>query len=239
METKIIAIVPAAGLGKRFDTSGKKTFVDLDGTPLLVHTLKRLQRDESIHEIVPVLRQEYINFGFDLAREYAISKIKRIAPGGNERQDSIYNALKLICEDGEDACNNIIVLIHDGARPIIPTGTVERLVEQLKHVDGAAPGIKPKDTLKEVSDNEIISATIDRDRVRAIQTPQAFALTMIKKAYDTAYSEGYYATDDAALVESIGGRVKIIEGSPYNIKITTPEDIDMVKHILLKELISS
>ena len=108
----------------------------------------------------------------------------------------------------------------------------------MNHVDGAAPGIKPKDTLKEVADGEIISATIDRDKVRAIQTPQAFSLTMIKKAYDAAYKEGYYATDDAALVENAGGRVKIIEGSPYNIKITTAEDLDMVKHILQKELIS-
>ncbi len=239
METKIIAIVPAAGLGKRFDSSGKKTFVDLEGIPLLAHTLKRLQRDESIHEIVPVLRLENIDYGFDLAKKYNISKIKRIAPGGNERQDSIYNALTLICNDGESVSNDIVVLIHDGARPIIPEGTIEKLIEQLNHVEGAAPGIKPKDTLKKVSDDGIISATIDRDKVRAIQTPQAFSLNTIKKAYDTAYNEGHYATDDAALVENVGGKVKIIEGSPYNIKITTPEDLDMVKHILLKELISS
>ncbi len=236
METRIIAIVPAAGVGKRFDSSGKKTFVDLDGAPLLVHTLKRLQREELIQEIVPVLRQENIGIGFDLAEKYSISKIKRIAPGGNERQDSIYNALKMVCEDR--ANDNTIVLIHDGARPIIPEGTIERLVEQLNHFEGAAPGIKPKDTLKEVSEDKIITATIDRDKIRAIQTPQAFSLTMIKKAYDAAYKEGHYATDDAALIEKAGGRVKIIKGSPYNIKITTPEDLDMIRHILQKELIS-
>jgi len=239
METTLIAIVPAAGLGKRFDSSNRKTFARLNGIPLLVHTLKRLNREQSIREIIPVLRPEDIDYGFELVREHSLSKIKRIAPGGKERQDSIFNALKLIEKDGAEECRHYLVLIHDGARPIIPEGTIERLIEQLRDADGAAPGITPKDTLKVVSADEIILSTVDRNKIRAIQTPQAFPFNLIKKAYDKAYQGGYYATDDAALVENDGGRVKIITGSPFNIKITTPEDLQMVEQIITKELISS
>lgn len=238
MERKVIAIVPAAGIGKRFDSSGKKTFTSINGTPLLVHTLKRIHREESIMEIIPVLRQQDINYGFELAKDNNLNKIKKIAQGGRERQDSIFNALKLIEKDGADTCNKYLVLIHDGARPIIPDGTIEMLIDQLSSADGAAPGIKPKDTLKEVSSDEIISSTIDREKIRAIQTPQAFSFNIIKKAYDMAYEDGYYATDDAALVEKAGGKVKIIPGSPFNIKVTSTEDVDIVEHILAKELIS-
>jgi len=237
MKTKVIAIVPAAGLGKRFDSSTRKTFTSLNGIPLLVHTLKRLNREELIQEIIPVLRPEDIDYGFELAREHHLSKVKRIAPGGKERQDSIFNALNLLEEDGADRCMQYLVLIHDGARPIIPEGTIEILIEQLHDADGAAPGITPKDTLKEVSSDEIILSTVDRNKIRAIQTPQAFPFNLIKKAYDMAYHEGYYATDDAALVENARGKVKIIAGSPFNIKITTPEDLQMVEQILSKELI--
>ncbi len=239
MKNTVIAIVPSAGLGKRFDASGKKTFTDLRGIPLVVHTLKRLQREPSIGEIIPVFREEDISYGYDLARDHNLDKIKRIAAGGVERQDSIYNALKLIENDGADSCMNYQVMIHDGARPIVPEGTIERIITELNELDGAAPGIRPRDTLKEVSADEVITSTIDRDVIRAIQTPQGFAYPTIKKAYDAAYEQGYYATDDAALVEKIGGRVRIIEGSPYNIKITTPEDFHMVEQILAKEMVVS
>lgn len=239
METRVIAIVPAAGLGKRFEASTGKTFAVLDGIPLLVHTLKRLNRDETVQEIIPVLRPEDLDYGFELARGHNLSKISRIAPGGRERQDSIFNALNLIEGDGAEKCSQYLVLIHDGARPFIPEGTIERLIEQLHDADGAAPGTTPKDTLKEVSADETILSTVDRDKIRAIQTPQAFPFPVIKKAYDKAYHEGYYATDDAALVENAGGKVKIISGSPFNIKITTVEDLQMVELLLANGLISS
>lgn len=239
MERRIIAIVPAAGLGKRFDASRKKTFIELDGIPLLIHTLKRLQDEPLITEIVPVLRQEDIKKVFALAEEYSLNKIKHIAPGGRERQDSIYNALKLIEEAGGDSYRESLILIHDGARPVIPEGTIEKLSDAIKGVDGAAPGIPAKDTLKKISEDGTIITTVDREDIRAIQTPQAFLFKVIKKAYDLAYGDHFYATDDAALVERMGGRVRIIEGSPFNIKITTPEDLEMVEYFLKKKQWSS
>jgi 2-C-methyl-D-erythritol 4-phosphate cytidylyltransferase len=239
METEIIAIVPAAGLGKRFDASKRKTFVNVNGVPLLICTLKRLHGEHSITEIVPVLSQEDIEKGFELVKEHELNKIKRIAPGGKERQDSIYNALRLLEETGIDLYGNSRVLIHDGVRPVIPEGMIEKLMDGAGDVDGVIPGIPVKDTIKEVDTNDIVISTLNRENIRAVQTPQVFSFNIIKKAYDRAYEEGFYATDDAALVERVGGNVKIIEGSPFNIKVTTPEDLEMVEYLLGKELASS
>jgi 2-C-methyl-D-erythritol 4-phosphate cytidylyltransferase len=235
MENRIIAIVPAAGLGRRFGASERKTFVKLGGVPLLIHTLKRLHTENTVSEIIPVLRQEDIGQGFEMIREYGLHKIKQIAAGGRERQDSIYNALKLIEETGEDSNLKSLVLIHDGARPVIPEGTIEELLNEIKYVDGAAPGIPAKDTLKRISQDGIIISTVNREGIRGIQTPQAFSFKVIKRAYDAAYDRGFYATDDAALVEETGGKVKIIKGSPQNIKVTTPEDLEMVEYILTQK----
>ncbi|MBI4683116.1 MAG: 2-C-methyl-D-erythritol 4-phosphate cytidylyltransferase [Nitrospirae bacterium] len=236
MNKALIAIVPSAGLGKRFDVSRRKTFVNIDGVPLLIYTLKRLHSENSIAEIIPVLRHEDIDMGFEMLKEYNLDKIKRIAPGGPERQDSIYNALKLIEEDGIDSCRNNYVLIHDGVRPYIPDGMIEKLVDEIKGVDGVIPGIPVKDTIKEIDPEGIVVSTLNRVKVRAVQTPQFFSFKVIKEAYDKAYEDGFYATDDAALVERMGGKVRIIAGSPFNIKVTIPEDLKMLEYLLQNNL---
>jgi 2-C-methyl-D-erythritol 4-phosphate cytidylyltransferase len=233
MDKKIIAIVPAAGLGKRFKAPVKKTFVDLKGVPLIIHTLMRLCEEKVITEVVPVLGGEDIDNGFDLIRQYGLRKIRIIAPGGNERQDSIYNALKLLEQNGIESGS--IILIHDGVRPFIPEGLIEKLIEELKNYDGAIPGFPVKETLKEAALDGIVISTVERERFWTVQTPQAFYFDTIKKAYDAASTKGFYATDDAALVERLGGRVKIVTGSPLNIKVTTPEDMEMVEYLLAKE----
>ncbi len=234
METTILAIIPAAGLGKRCNVSKRKTFFSLHGIPLLFHTLKRLHSEEAITEIIPVLRQQDIEKGFEIAKQHKLYKIKRIAPGGPERQDSIYNAFKLLDKVGNTSLQEVLILIHDGVRPIIPEGLIENLLRAIKGFDGVAPGIISKDTLKEVSEDGIVISTVKREKIRSIQTPQVFPFNVIKKAYETAFKEGFYATDDASLVERIGGRVKIITGSPLNIKVTTSEDLEMVEYILTK-----
>ncbi len=245
METKIIAIVPAAGLGKRFDISIKKPFVNLRGIPLLIHALKRLHDVRSITEIIPVLMEEDIEKGIEIVDAHKLHKIKRIVPGGRERQDSVYNALRLLDVGTGRFREEDLILIHDGVRPIISTKLVEKLVEEInrstfkkcsiKGVDGVAPGIPVKETLKEVTSDGMVVSTVKREKFWTIQTPQIFPLKVIKKAYDRAYKDGFYATDDASLVERIGGKVKIIAGSPLNIKITTPEDLEIVEHLLTKK----
>ena len=234
MDRKIIAIVPSAGLGTRFDSSQKKTFVKVGSVPLFICTLKRLHIEKLIDEIIPVLRQEDIDRGYELIKENSLSRIKRIARGGAERQDSIYRALNLIEKDA--AVNkNSFVLIHDGVRPYIPTGMIDNLIDAIKDVDGVIPGIPLKDTIKEIDSAGNVVATLDREKIRAVQTPQFFSFKSIKKAYDKAYEDRYYATDDAALIERAGGRIRIIDGSPFNVKETTPEDLDIVKYVLKKE----
>jgi len=236
MKRTIFAIVPAAGLGRRFDASRKKTFHALNDVPLLVHTLRRLHTEEAVSEIIPVLREQDIERGTGMISSYQFSKIKNIIPGGRERQDSINNALMFLHEERFELLQDSIILVHDGVRPIIPEGTIEALIQSVQDADGAVPGIPPKDTLKRVGNKGIVISTINRDEIRAIQTPQAFPFTVLKKAYELAYRDNFYATDDAALVERMGGTVKVIEGSPSNIKITTPEDLEMVEYILNKPL---
>lgn len=235
MGGEIYAIVPSAGIGKRFDESKRKTFVNLNGIPLFIHTLTRLQREQIISEIIPVFREEDMEKGVDIIRSHNLHKIKRLAPGGKERQDSIRHALGLLQDDGDDLLEKSFVLVHDAVRPVIPKDTIENLFKAIKDVDGVAPGISSTETLKVVGSDNVATSTIDRQSIRAIQTPQVFPFTVIKKAYDQAFKEGYYATDDAALVERTGGRVKIIPGSPYNIKVTTPEDIEIIECILKKK----
>ena len=235
MDTKITAIVPSAGLGKRFDPKQRKTFVQIQGVPLLIYTLKRLQDEDLITEISPALRKEDMDRGFDMIQEHGLSKVKRIAEGGQERQDSIYNALRLIEEEGLDSWKNHHVLVHDGVRPYYPLGLIEKLQKEIDHADGVIPGIPAKDTIKEIDPEGIVVSTLDREKIRAVQTPQFFSFKIIKKAYDKALEDGFYGTDDASLVERMGDKVKIIPGSPFNIKITTPEDLEMVKYMLEKE----
>lgn len=226
MKTKVIAVVPAAGIGKRFSQSIRKTFAKIAGIPLLIYTLKRLHETKLITEIIPVLRQEDMERGLELIETHNLNKIKQIAPGGKERQDSVHNALRLIQGDS-------LILIHDGVRPFIPDGLIKRLLD-IKGVDGVVPGLPVKETLKEVNTRGFILSTVKREKFWIIQTPQVFPYKVIKKAYDKAYKDSFYATDDAALVERVGGKVKIIKGSPFNVKVTTPEDLEMVELLLSK-----
>lgn len=235
MKKKIVAIVPAAGLGKRFDAKKKKTFISIDGIPLLAHTLKRLNSEPLITDIIPVLRGQDTKTGLEIAEEHNLRKVRWIAAGGPERQDSIYNGLKLLEKVGGGLPDDTLILVHDGARPVIPKGTVRQLIKEVEGVDGAAPGVPAIETLKSVDEEGIITSTVDREKIRAIQTPQIFRFRMLKQAYEKAFADGFYGTDDASLVERIGGKVKIIPGSPLNIKVTTPEDLHLVEYIIKNE----
>jgi 2-C-methyl-D-erythritol 4-phosphate cytidylyltransferase len=224
---KLIAIVPAAGLGKRFNASVKKTMVKVKGSPLLIYTLMRLNRSKLVSEIIPVINEEDMEEWIGIIDGSKISKVKKIVPGGKDRQDSVFNALRLLKEED-------LVLIHDGVRPVFPVGLIDMLVNGINGFDGIAPGLPVRETIKTVGADGIVVNTANRDKFWTVQTPQVFPLEVLKKAYESAYTEGFYATDDAALVERLGGKVKIIEGSPFNIKVTTPEDLDIVEYLLDK-----
>jgi 2-C-methyl-D-erythritol 4-phosphate cytidylyltransferase len=239
---EVIAIVPSAGLGRRFGHGTNKPFQNLGDKPIIVWSLEILEDVIDIAEIIPVLKNEDMEQGAKIFEEYGLSKIKKIAPGGRERQDSVYNGLKLIDD------KNCMVLIHDGVRPLIERDLIEKAIKELlplpvppftkggtgrgfKGFDGVALGVPLKDTIKE-AENGIIKKTLRRDSLWAIQTPQVFYYRNILTAYEKAMKEGFYSTDDAALMERYGGKIKVVMGSYGNIKITTPEDLAIAEALL-------
>ncbi len=231
MKTKrgrVVAIVPAAGLGKRFGEEKNKPFHPLMEKPLIIWTLQTLQNVDEIAEIIPVLKEDDLIVCGDLVEKYNITKVKRIVPGGQERQDSVYNALKVVDD------KTSVVLIHDGVRPLVEADLIRKSLSELEDCDGVVVGVPVKDTIKEVEsqDDLIVKNTLNRNILWAIQTPQVFFFEKIRDAYGKATADKYYATDDAALIERYGGKIKIIMGSYRNIKITTPEDIDIAEAFL-------
>lgn len=228
MGKSVIAIVPAAGAGRRFGQNDSKAFYFLGGKPLIVWTIKALESVNEIKEIIPVFRKEDIQRGEEVFKRYNLSKIKKIATGGKERQDSVYNALKLI---NDKTC---IVLIHDGVRPFIEKDLVESTIKGLKDFDGVVLGIPVKDTIKEVEEG-IVRRTLERNYLWAIQTPQVFVFKKLSEAYEMSLKDGFYSTDDSSLLERYGGKIKVIMGSYKNIKITTPEDIIFAEYLVSKD----
>ncbi|MDI6745247.1 MAG: 2-C-methyl-D-erythritol 4-phosphate cytidylyltransferase [Thermodesulfovibrionales bacterium] len=235
MKGKVTAIVPAAGLGKRFGQGGNKPFQALGNKPLVVWVFEVLESINEIAEIIPVFKRDDMALGCELLERFNFSKVKRIAAGGKERQDSVYSGLSLI-DRGTDA-----VLIHDGVRPLIEKSIVEESIRQLRRVDGVVVGVPLKDTIKAVQSSRpqvpnefFVQKTLDRKSLWAIQTPQVFKYSVLMKAYRRAMEERFYSTDDSAIVEKYGGKVKAIIGSYSNIKITTPEDMDIAELLLRK-----
>jgi len=226
MKEQVIAIVPAAGLGKRFGEGTNKPFVRLCGKPLLLWALGALQTIPEITEIIPVVKEDDIQPCRELFEECSLTKIRRIAPGGRERQDSIFNGLNLI---HDKAC---VVLVHDGVRPLIEPLVIKNALQQMHDCDGVVIGVPMKDTVKEVREG-IVMNTPKRDLLWAVQTPQIFYFQALYDAYEKAIADSFYTTDDSALVERNGGTIKMVRGSYLNIKVTTPEDL-LIAEVFLK-----
>jgi 2-C-methyl-D-erythritol 4-phosphate cytidylyltransferase len=225
MSGGIVAIVPAAGIGKRFGEGTNKSLVSLGGKPLLLWALETLGSLSEIEEIIPVLKESDMNDAVELFERFEIPKVKKIAPGGRERQDSVFHGLNLV---EEKECT---VLVHDGARPLIETNVIRSAISQLEDYDGVVVGVPLKDTVKEAVEG-VVQKTLRRESLWSIQTPQIFPYERIYRAYEKAMGESFYSTDDSALVERYGGRIKVVKGSYTNIKITTPEDLRVAELFL-------
>lgn len=216
---KITALIAAAGIGNRMNYSINKQFIPINGKPLIQHTLEIFDSMEEIDKIILLIREgedETVNAILNnMDMEHSIS----IVYGGNERQDSIYKGLKSVSEDTD------IILTHDGARPFISKNEVLQVIEATI-VHGAACLMTPmKDTVKISEDGIWSKFTPERSKLFAVQTPQAFSKDLLQKAYEQAYQEGYYGTDDCSLVEKTGHGIRLVRGSYNNIKITTQEDL--------------
>ncbi len=223
----VTALIPAAGMGKRMGQAVSKQFLPLGDRPMLAHTLLAFQRAALVDEIIPILSKEDMeNCLREIIERYHITKVKTLVVGGKERQDSVYNGLMKL-EDDKGA-----VIIHDGVRPFVTQEMIAETVEMAKKGECAAVGVPLKDTVKEVGADGWVKTTLDRNRLWAIQTPQAFPVKVLKRVYAEAYKHKFYGTDDATLVERAGARVRVIMGSYENIKITTPEDLLLAEEIL-------
>lgn len=223
------AVIPAAGSGRRF--GGKKQFFKIKGKPLIEYPLKVFQKSELIHGIILALPEEDLEFGEKLKEKFP--KIVRVVKGGEERQSSVYRGLKSITEPVKE------VLIHDGVRPVISTVMIRDLVISLSDydVDGVIPGVKPKETVKEVDSplepgDFFVKKTLNRDSLILVQTPQIFSFQVLLECHEKAREEGFFATDDSALLEKYGYSVIAIPGDYRNIKVTTPEDVEIVSLFL-------
>jgi 2-C-methyl-D-erythritol 4-phosphate cytidylyltransferase len=227
MRDRVVAIVPAAGTGERFGPGANKPFAGLLGKPMLIWVLEALELSPEIAEVIPVLKAGDMEEGRALVGKSGLSKVKRIAEGGRERQDSVLNALGLV---GDAAA---AVLIHDGARPLLDErlirGTLDGLTDGF---DGSVAAVPLKDTIKDTDEEGVVVSTLRREALRAVQTPQVFGFDTIFRAYEEAARKGYYCTDDSALVERLGGRVRLVMGSYENIKVTTPEDLEIAELLL-------
>ncbi|MBM7704991.1 2-C-methyl-D-erythritol 4-phosphate cytidylyltransferase [Metabacillus iocasae] len=218
-------VIPAAGQGKRMGAGKNKQFIDLQGTPLIIHTLRIFENDSACDSVILVVNQNEVALFENLMSKHDIRKVHSIVVGGQERQHSVYNGLQAV-GDTE------VVLIHDGARPFVKKELIHELVQHTKTEGAAVLAVRVKDTIKRV-ENQHVMETVERSSLWAIQTPQAFLLPLIKEAHEKAMEAGYLGTDDASLVERMGEKVAIVEGSYDNIKLTTKEDLLYAEAILM------
>lgn len=248
---KTIAIIPSAGMGTRMG-SKKKNYIKLLGVPVLVHTLRAFEAAKGVESVILVAPKADIEFcRRNIARKYRLKKVLMIVAGGKERQDSVARGLKAIIEEGVDGATlPDIVIVHDGARPLVTPELIEAAIKGAKKYGGAVVAVPVKDTIKEAH-GAFIKKTAPREGLRAAQTPQAFRTALLLKAHEKAASDGFTGTDESSLVERLGKggyapfgghapfKVALVPGLYENIKITTPEDLITARRFLEKRDIPS
>jgi len=233
--SRIVAILPAAGLGTRMGADTPKQFLELDGVPLVIHTLRRLASCKAITEMIVATRGDGVAPLEERIRGEKFPQHVRVVRGGDTRQDSVAAALRELPDDTE------IVLVHDAVRPFVTREQIERVIDEARRRHAAILGIPAMDTVKEVKraslpeDVALITGTIPRERVVLAQTPQAFSAKLLKEAFARAQRDGISASDEAGLVERLGHDVHVVLGSERNIKITRPADMDLARFYLEQE----
>ena len=219
-------VIVAAGTGSRMNMGINKQFIKLEGKEIIAYTIEKFYNNSNIEDIVVVVKEDESEFfKKEILDKYNFKNVK-IAYGGKERQDSVYNGLKLL----DEKCD--VVLIHDGARPFVSDKIIDKSIEDAKEHKAIVVGGPVKDTIKVIDNDKNIVDTPNRSVLWAVQTPQTFDYNILIDAYKDAFKNKFYGTDDAMLVERIGYKVKMLEGSYNNIKITTQEDLNIGSQIL-------
>jgi 2-C-methyl-D-erythritol 4-phosphate cytidylyltransferase len=233
---KVAVILPAAGLGTRMaksqpdaGTHSRKQFLQLEGVPILLHTIRKFARCAAVGEIVVALRGDDIAWVQDLLDAEQLAKPVRLVVGGDSRQQSVENALSHLDAGTE------FVAVHDAVRPFVELDAVEKVIEEAAACGAAILGIVPVDTVKRVHLSRI-ETTIPRERLVMAQTPQVFTLPILREAFAKATADGFVGTDEASLVERLENvNIHVVPGSDRNIKITKPTDLYLAKLFLAEE----
>ena len=221
-----VALIVAAGKGTRMGPGMDKLFLELNGMPVVAHTWRTFDKAGAIGEIVMVVRDGMQAEFEKLAERFSLNKKCRFIPGGKERQDSVWNGLEALPPDSD------IVAIQDAARPCTTTALIEATIEAAKETGAAVAAQHVTDTIKESSDGKLIERTIDRSRLWSVQTPQTFRVEVIRRALGEVRRRGLIITDDTAACELICQPVRLVVSTQPNPKVTRPEDLPYIEHLL-------
>ena len=233
--TRIAAILPAAGLGTRMGAETPKQFLELNGTPIVILSLRRIAACRQVTDIIVATRADEVARLEEQIKREKCKQSVRVVKGGDSRQDSVASALREVPDDTE------IVLVHDAVRPFVTVEQIARVIEEARRCHAAILGIPAMDTVKEVKraslpeDVALIVGTMPRERVVLAQTPQAFATKLLKEAFARAQADGVNASDEAGLIERLGHNVHVVLGSERNMKITKPSDMELARFYLERE----
>lgn len=222
----VTAIIVAAGKSERMGGGADKAFLSLGSKPVVAWSLLAFEKNADIDSIILVVRKDQVTAAKAVARMFGISKLAKIVAGGARRQDSVQAGLKEVDSDTR------IVAVHDGARPCVSQEVISDVIKSAKRGAASVTGCRMRDTVKIVEKGSTVSQTVDRSKYWAVQTPQAFPYSMLRKAYAAVEAEQKEVLDDAQAVEAMGESVKICESNKLNIKITTPEDLQIAAAIL-------
>ena len=229
---QITAILPAAGLGTRMGAETPKQFLELDGVPIAILSLRRIASCPQVTQIIIATRPDVVEKLESRIRHENFQQPVRVIKGADSRQGSVAEALKLVTDDVE------LVLVHDAVRPFVSPDHVTRVIEEARRCKAAIVGIPAMDTVKEVKraslpeDVALITNTVPRERIVLAQTPQVFDTRLLKEAFSRAEADGVNASDEAGLVERLGYDVHVVHGSERNIKITKPADMELARFYL-------
>ncbi len=227
MANNLRVVIAAAGTGSRMKSRINKQYMLLNSRPILSYSLDVFEKYEAVDEIVIVAHPREIEYcEREIVNKFGYRKVKKVIPGGKQRQDSVWAGLLQLNQDTD------YVAVHDGARPLLTLALLDDLIKEAEEWGAAIPGVYVKDTLKMVDRDGFVGNTLDRSSTVFIQTPQVFRFKEIYQAYEMALEEGFKSTDDAALFEKYIGRVKVVPGNYNNLKITTPEDLIIVETLL-------
>jgi len=227
---QVFAILPAAGLGTRMAGPQPKQFLSLDGVPILIHSLRAFAAVQRVTAIYVAVRKTELERVEAEVAEYGFADRVHVVEGGDNRQESVVNALAAVPAEADD-----VILVHDAVRPLIDTATIDRTIDAVVEHGAAIVGLPAVDTIKQVertAHGALITATIPREFIVLAQTPQGFRYGLLQKAMNEATADGFVGTDEASVVERAGLPVAVVHGSQVNLKITQPGDLELAEFFL-------